>query len=46
MAHGYVLAGEGSQARGAYEKFLALWKTADPDLRVLRQAQKEYAKLR
>jgi eukaryotic-like serine/threonine-protein kinase len=46
MARGYVLAGEGTQAKDAYEKFLALWKTADPDLAVLRQARAEYAKLR
>ena len=46
MARGYVLAGEEPQAKDAYEKFLALWKTADPDLPVLRQARAEYAKLR
>jgi len=46
MARGYVLAGEGTQARHAYEKFVALWNTADPNLPVLRQARAEYAKLR
>jgi DNA-binding winged helix-turn-helix (wHTH) protein/tetratricopeptide (TPR) repeat protein len=46
MAHGYVLAGEGPQAKDAYEKFFALWKTADPDLPVLMKARTEYAKLR
>jgi DNA-binding winged helix-turn-helix (wHTH) protein/tetratricopeptide (TPR) repeat protein len=46
MARGYALAGEGPQAKAAYEKFLALWKAADPDLPVLRQARAEYAKLR
>ena len=45
MARGYVLAGEGTQAKNAYGKFLALWQNADPDLPVLRQAQAEYAKL-
>jgi len=45
MARGYVLAGEGTQAKDAYEKFFALWKTADPGLPVLRQARVEYAKL-
>jgi DNA-binding winged helix-turn-helix (wHTH) protein len=45
MARGHVLAGEGTQARDAYEKFFALWQNADPDLPVLRQAQAEYAKL-
>src|ERR1700735_1898633 len=33
LARGYVLAGDGTQARYAYEQFFALWKTADPDLR-------------
>jgi tetratricopeptide (TPR) repeat protein len=46
MARGYVIAGEGNQATRAYEKFFALWNTADPDLPVIRQAQAEYAKLR
>ena len=46
MARGYMLAGEDTQAKNAYEKFLALWKTADSDLPVLRQARAEYAKLR
>jgi eukaryotic-like serine/threonine-protein kinase len=46
MARAYVLAGEGTHAKDAYEKFFALWKTADPDLPVLRQARAEYAKLR
>lgn len=46
MARGYALAGETPQARDAYKKFFALWKGADPDLPVLRQARAEYAKLR
>ena len=46
MARGYVLAGERTQAKDAYEKFFALWKAADPDLPVLKQARAEYAKLR
>lgn len=46
LARGYMLGGEGGQAKDAYEKFLALWKTADSDLPVLKQAKAEYAKLR
>ena len=46
MARGYVLAGQRTQARDAYEKLFALWKAADPDLPVLKQARAEYAKLR
>jgi eukaryotic-like serine/threonine-protein kinase len=33
------------KARKAYQDFLTLWKEADPDLAVLRQAKAEYAKL-
>ncbi len=46
MARGYLLADEGTQAKHAYEKFFALWNTADPNIPVLRQARAEYAKLR
>jgi DNA-binding winged helix-turn-helix (wHTH) protein/tetratricopeptide (TPR) repeat protein len=46
MARGYALAGDGTQAKNAYQKFFALWRTADPDLPVLRQARADYAKLR
>lgn len=34
-----------SRALAAYRDFLALWKDADPDLPVLKQAKSEYAKL-
>ena len=33
------------KARTAYRDFLALWKDADPDLSILKQAHAEYAKL-
>jgi eukaryotic-like serine/threonine-protein kinase len=33
-------------ARVAYQDFLTLWKDADPDIPILKQAQAEYAKLR
>lgn len=46
MARGYALAAEDTQAKNAYEKFFALWKTADSDPAVLRQAHAEYARLR
>ena len=29
-----------------YEDFLALWKDADPDIPILKQARQEYAKLK
>jgi tetratricopeptide (TPR) repeat protein len=34
-----------AQARAAYQDFLNLWKDADPDIPILRQAKAEYAKL-
>jgi hypothetical protein len=33
------------RAPAAYKDFLALWKDADPDIPILRQANAEYAKL-
>jgi len=35
-----------AKARNAYEDFLTLWKDADPDVPVLREAKAEYAKLK
>lgn len=45
LGRAYVLQGETAKARAAYQDFLALWKEADPDIRILRQAKAEYAKL-
>ena len=33
------------RARAAYKDFLALWKDADPDISILKQAKMEYARL-
>jgi tetratricopeptide (TPR) repeat protein len=35
-----------AKARVAYQDFLALWKDADPDIPILKQAKAEYAKLK
>jgi serine/threonine protein kinase len=37
--------GEPAKARTPYQDFLALWKDADPDIPILKQAKAEYAKL-
>jgi DNA-binding winged helix-turn-helix (wHTH) protein/tetratricopeptide (TPR) repeat protein len=37
--------GAGVRALAAYKDFLALWKDADPDIPILKQAKTEYAKL-
>ncbi len=40
-----VLSGDKAKAKAAYQDFLALWKDADPDIPILRQAWSETAKL-
>jgi len=40
-----AMQGDLAEARAAYEDFLTLWKDADPDVRILKQAKAEYAKL-
>lgn len=45
LARAYVEQGETAKARTAYQAFFTLWKNADPDIPVLRQAKAEYAKL-
>ena len=37
--------GQNDLARKSYERFFELWKDADPDLPLLRQAREEFAKL-
>ena len=46
LARAYVLQSDVERARAAYEDFFALWKDADPDIPILRQAKTEYARLR
>ncbi|MGA8619210.1 MAG: protein kinase [Candidatus Sulfotelmatobacter sp.] len=45
LARAYVLAGDSKTAGGNYQEFFALWKDADPDIPILKQAKEEYAKL-
>jgi hypothetical protein len=45
MGRACVISGDISRAKSAYRDFLVLWKDADPDLPVLKQAGAEYAKL-
>jgi eukaryotic-like serine/threonine-protein kinase len=46
LARAYVLEGDTTKARTAYQDFFALWKDADPDVPILKEAKAEYAKLR
>jgi hypothetical protein len=41
-----VLQNDTSGARTEYQNFLALWKDADLDIPIYKQAQAEYAKLK
>jgi eukaryotic-like serine/threonine-protein kinase len=34
-----------TKSKAAYQDFLTLWKDADPDVPILKQAKAEYAKL-
>jgi predicted Zn-dependent protease len=46
LARAYALQGDTAKARAAYRDFLTLWKDADPDIPILKEAKAEYAKLR
>jgi tetratricopeptide (TPR) repeat protein len=45
LGRAYALSGDAAKSRAAYQDFFALWKDADPDVPVLKQAKAEYAKL-
>ena len=45
LARSYALQGDTAKARAAYQDYLALWKDADTDIPILKQAKAEYAKL-
>ena len=45
LARAYALQGDTVKAKAAYQDFLALWKDADPDVQILKQAKTEYSKL-
>jgi DNA-binding winged helix-turn-helix (wHTH) protein len=45
LGRAYALSGDKTKAKSAYRNFLALWKDADPDIPILKQAKDEYARL-
>jgi serine/threonine protein kinase/tetratricopeptide (TPR) repeat protein len=45
LARSSALSGDAVKGRVAYQDFLSLWKDADPDIPILKQAKAEYAKL-
>jgi tetratricopeptide (TPR) repeat protein len=45
LARAFSMSGDRLKAKNAYADFLALWKDADPEIEIRRQAEAEYAKL-
>jgi hypothetical protein len=45
LGRAYVLQGDIPKAKAAYQDFLSLWKDADPDIPILKQAKEEFARL-
>jgi tetratricopeptide (TPR) repeat protein/predicted Ser/Thr protein kinase len=45
LARSYVLQADRAKARATYQDFLMLWKDADSDIPILKQARAEYARL-
>jgi serine/threonine protein kinase/Tfp pilus assembly protein PilF len=45
LGRAHALSGDKTKAKEAYHQFLTLWKGADSDLPILKQATAEYAKL-
>ena len=46
LGRAQAMIGDKEAARKSYRDFLTLWKDADPDIPIYRQAKAEYAKLR
>ena len=45
IGRAYAMAGNIDKAKASYQDFLNLWKDADPDVPILKQAKAEYVKL-
>jgi tetratricopeptide (TPR) repeat protein len=45
IGRAYAISGDTAKAKAAYQDFLTLWKDADPDIPILKEAKAEYAKL-
>ena len=45
IGRAYAMSGDTVKAKVAYKDFLTLWKDADPDIPILKEAKAEYAKL-
>ena len=45
LGRAYAVSGDRTRAKAAYEHFLNLWKDADPEIPIFKQAKVEYASL-
>jgi GTP cyclohydrolase III len=45
IGRAYAMTGDTTKAKAAYKDFLTLWKNADPDIPILKEAKAEYGKL-
>ena len=45
LARAYALYSDTAKVKSAYQDFFTLWKDADPDIPILKEAKTEYAKL-
>jgi hypothetical protein len=45
LGRAYAISGDTAKAKAAYSDFLTLWKDADPNIPILKEAKAEYAKL-
>jgi len=45
LGRAYAMQGDTTKAKAAYQDFLTLWRDADRDIPILKQAKAEYAKL-
>jgi tetratricopeptide (TPR) repeat protein len=46
LGRAYAMQGDTAKAKAAYQDFLTLWKEADPDIPILKEAKTESAKLK
>ncbi len=45
LGRAYAMSGDTAKAKPAYQDFFKIWKDADPDIPILKEARTEYAKL-
>jgi eukaryotic-like serine/threonine-protein kinase len=45
LGRAYAMSGENAKAKASYQDFFSVWKDADPDIPILKEAKAEFAKL-